>query len=113
MPWNFGMMERRLILISTSRIEKITDEIEKMKGKITNLQARLRDLERQRTEMENADIIAVVRSMDITPDKLAAFIQMYKEQHNNDGGAVPNLPVTTAVFNEKTENVKEANLIED
>ena len=67
------------------RIQKISDEIEKLKRKITNNQTRLRDLERQKVELENADIVAAVRSIDVPPEDLSAFIQKLQNQ------AIPNL----------------------
>ncbi len=43
--------------------------------KITELQARQRELEKERLELENLDIIGLVRSMGLTPDQLAAIIK--------------------------------------
>ena len=73
-----------------SRIEKIGIEIEKLKDKIANNQTRLRDLERQKTELENAEIVAMVRGVDIAPDELRDFARMFKEQN---GGALPDTAV--------------------
>lgn len=50
------------------KIKKIDNEYEKNAAKITELQ------ERQR-ELENLDIIGMVRSMGLTPGQLAALIQ--------------------------------------
>ena len=73
------------------RIPKIADEIEKLKKKITEYQSRLRELERQKTELENADIVAMVRGVDIPPDQFAEFARMFKERQS--GCAVPDMPV--------------------
>ena len=70
------------------KIQKLADEIEKMKRKITEYQARLRDMERQKTELENADIIAMVRGVDIPPEQLAEFARMFIEKHS---GALPEM----------------------
>ena len=67
------------------RIEKITEDIAKLKRRIINSQTRLRDLERQKVELENADIIAAVRRIDVPPEEIAALIQKLQNQ------AVPNL----------------------
>ena len=75
------------------KVEKITAEIEKIRRKITSWQTRLRDLERQKVELENADIIAMVRGVDIPHDEFANFVQMFKQQQGNDG-FLPNIPVT-------------------
>ena len=71
------------------RIEKIKDEIEKIKVKMNKGQIRLRELEKQLTDLENADIVAAVRGIDIAPDQLAAFVQMFKDKQG--GGTIPNL----------------------
>lgn len=57
------------------KIEKLTKEIEKTRDKIAELQARQRDLEKQRTELENTDIVALVRSLNLSPQELAEFIK--------------------------------------
>lgn len=57
------------------RIAKITREIDKSKAKISEMQLRVKDLEAQKTELENMDIIALVRSLSMTPQELAEFIQ--------------------------------------
>ena len=73
------------------RIEKISAEIEKVKAKLSSHQARLRELERQKTEFENADILAMVRGMDVAPDEFAAFVRMFKAQQAKQAGALPDL----------------------
>ena len=57
------------------KIKKIDAEYEKNAAKITELQERQKELEKQRLELENTDIIGIVRSMGLTPDQLAALIQ--------------------------------------
>jgi predicted nucleic acid-binding Zn-ribbon protein len=86
------------------RVQKISDEIDKTKRKITEYQSRLRELERQKTELENADIIALVRSVDIPPDQFAEFARMFKERQ---GCAVPDLPAAVADTQEKEAEIKE------
>ena len=76
------------------RIQKITDDIAKRKRRIASDQARVRDLERQRTELENADIVAAVRGIDVPPEELAALIRKLQSQ------AVPHLDTEEACFEE-------------
>ena len=57
------------------KIKKIDTEYEKNAAKITKLQARQKELEAERLELENTDIIGLVRSMGLTPDQLAVLIQ--------------------------------------
>ena len=71
------------------KIQKLAEEIEKMKRKITEYQSRLRDMEHQKTELENADIIAMVRGVDIPPEQLAEFARVFMEKHV---GVLPELP---------------------
>ena len=57
------------------KIKKIDAEYEKNAAKITKLQERQKELEAERLELENTDIIGIVRSMGLTPDQLAALVQ--------------------------------------
>ena len=63
------------------RITKINGEIDKTRAKIAEFQARLRELERQKTEIENTEIVELVRGVDATPQELAAFIRAFREQN--------------------------------
>lgn len=62
------------------KIQRITDEIAKLKHKITTSQARLRDLEQQKIELENADIVATIRSLDVPPEELRMLIARLQAQ---------------------------------
>ena len=66
------------------KIKKIDSEYEKNAAKITELQERQRELEKQRLELENLDIIGMVRSMGLTPDQLAALIQGAKSNEKKE-----------------------------
>ena len=90
------------------KINKIEAEIVKTKAKVTEFTGRLRELERQKTELENAGIIALVRDMDILPDELTAYIKAFKA-HSGDGGAVlPTVPALAEATQNETENKEEA-----
>ena len=58
-----------------AKIKKINAEYEKNAAKIAELQARQKELDKQRTELENLDIVGIVRRMGVTPDELAALMQ--------------------------------------
>ena len=62
------------------KIAKINTEIDKTKAKIAEFQARLGELDRQKTEIENTEIVELVRGVDATPQELAAFIRAFREQ---------------------------------
>ena len=57
------------------KIERVNKDIEKTKVKLSEQQARLRELEKQRTELENMEIVDVVRGMDISLADLAAMLK--------------------------------------
>ena len=56
------------------KIKKINTEYQKNAAKIAELQGRQEELAKQRTELENLDIIGLVRGMGLDPDQLAALI---------------------------------------
>jgi len=61
--------------ILNAKIERVSKDIEKTKGKISEFQTRLRELEKQKTELENMDIVDVVRGMNISITDLAALLK--------------------------------------
>lgn len=83
---------------SMMKLERIIAEIEKTKDTISKQQARLRELEAQKTEVENLQIVQMVRALRMTPAELSAFLH----------GKPDNAPAATAdrLFSrqEDTEN---------
>ena len=61
-----------------AKFERIDKELERTKGKIAEFQAKYRELEKQRTELENTEIVSIVRSMDISLADLAAMLKTKK-----------------------------------
>lgn len=61
------------------KISKIETELEKTKKKISGLQDHVQELEQQKTELENTDIVGLVRDAGMTPQELAALIQAFHE----------------------------------
>lgn len=57
------------------RIQKVAAEIERVKEKLAAQQQRLRELEQQKTELENTEIVGVVRGLDVTPEELASLLR--------------------------------------
>ena len=57
------------------KIQKVVNEMDKTKAKIGELQAKLRELEKQKTDLENAEIVEAVRGMDISLADLAAMLK--------------------------------------
>ena len=62
----------------SAKIDKVCAEINKTKAKISDYQARLRELEKQKTELENIEIVELVRGVEASPAELAAFIKAFR-----------------------------------
>jgi len=71
--------------MAMTKRNKIQSEIEKARLKLIEQQARIRELEAKNTELENMEIVDIVRGMDIPLDDLAAVLQSLK------GGYTPTL----------------------
>ena len=82
------------------KIEKINIEIEKVEKRIANDKTRLRELNAQKKELENMEILAMVRKLGVGIGDLADFEKKFKEQ-TRQGNALPNL---TADNNGEFEN---------
>lgn len=55
-------------------------EIDKTKQKISEQQTKLRELEHQKTEIENTEIVELVRSMKMNTSELSIFLKAYREK---------------------------------
>ena len=75
------------------KIKAIDKDIEKTRSKISELQAHLKEQERRKIELENTDIISLVRSMSMSSDDLEQFMRTYTEQSGKT--PVPNNLNTT------------------
>jgi DNA repair exonuclease SbcCD ATPase subunit len=60
------------------KIQKIIKEIERTKAKIAELQALLPELEKQRTDLENLEVIKAYRAANVKPEDFTAFIEAYQ-----------------------------------
>ena len=65
----------RMITLATSKSAKIQAEIEKVKAKISEQQARLKELEQKKLEVENTEIVDIVRGLSISLDELPVLLQ--------------------------------------
>lgn len=72
-----------------NKIDRIDKEIEKTREKITEYQNRLKGLEAQKTEVENLQIVQLVRSMHLTPQELTAMLS---------GGGIPGIAAAPADY---------------
>ena len=57
------------------KINKLKAEKEKNIRKIAEMTARNEEIDKQVTELENLDIIGIVRENEVTPEQLAELIQ--------------------------------------
>ena len=82
-----------------NKLNKLQMEIDKIKQKITEQQAKLRELEQQKTEIENTEIVELVRSMKMNTGELSTFLKAYREKSD-----APILLPTTQEDNEHEKN---------
>lgn len=61
------------------KFKKIDAEYAKNTEKISTLQNRQKELEKQRRELENLDIVGLVRGMGMTAEELAALMKAARE----------------------------------
>ena len=65
-----------------NKLTKLQMEIDKIKQKISEQQTRLRELEHQKTEIENTEIVELVRSMKMNTSELSAFLKAYRGKND-------------------------------
>lgn len=63
-----------------NKLTKLQMEIEKTMQKISEQQTKLRELEHQKTEIENTEIVELVRSMKMNTSELSTFLKAYREK---------------------------------
>ena len=64
------------------KINKLKAEKEKNLRKISEMTARNDEIDKQVTELENLDIIGIVRENEVTPEQLAELIQSLRNGEN-------------------------------
>ena len=68
--------------MAVSRMARLENDILKTKAKIAEYQGKLKGLEQKRRDVENMEIVDIVRGLKIPLDQLAEFLQSIK-----NGGA--------------------------
>ena len=61
------------------KIPKLKAEKEKLLAKRASIDARCDAIDAQITELENTDIVGIVREMGVTPDELANLLKRMRE----------------------------------
>ncbi len=69
--------------MAISKSAKIQAEIEKVTAKINEQQTRLKELEQKKLEVENSEIVEIVRGMSVSLTDLPVLLQTIKS-----GGAL-------------------------
>ena len=64
--------------MTTPKAAKVQAEIDKARAKLAEQQNRIKELETKRTELENMEIVDIVRGLSIPLDELAATLQALK-----------------------------------
>ena len=72
-----------------AKIERVNKDIDKAKEKISEFQAKLKEMERQKTELENTEIVEAVRSMDISFADLAELLKVARASAPTSGHVGP------------------------
>ena len=67
------------------KINKLKAEREKNLRRISEMTARNDEIDKQVIELENLDIIGIVRENEVTPEQLAELIQSLKKEGNVNG----------------------------
>ena len=86
-----------------AKIERVCKDIQKTKEKINEFQTKLRELEKQKTELENLEIVDSVRGMDISLTDLAALLKAAKTGSATSGQLDPKSAVTAQTEKEEIE----------
>ena len=84
--------------MSNAKMERLDREIAKTREKISELQKKLRDLSLQKTEVENLEIVQLVRAVRMTPQELSALLS---------GGAIPGMTPIPEKYEEQEETEHE------
>jgi len=81
----------------TNKIQKYNAERQKNSAKISKLQSRNRELDRLITEAENTEIVALMRSENISLEDFATIIKAFRDK----SGAPLIMPTQEVLDNEE------------
>jgi hypothetical protein len=98
--------------MTNPKIEKVKAEIEKAKAKISEYTAKLRSLERQKINLENEQIVALIRSERISDAEFAALMKSFNKNYNDDSEETETYIEEPAFAATKTKK-QEVNLYEE
>ena len=94
--------------MALSKSAKVKVEIEKAREKLAEQQARVKELENKHTELENIEIVEIVRGMSISLTDLPAFLHTAKNGAATSGQLGPKLnPFTASLESESMDKEDE------
>ena len=67
-------------MVTNPKIIKVNAAIDKTKEQIAELQAKLKDLEKQKTQLENDEIVAMFRREKLNEDEFAVLLQAGRQK---------------------------------
>ena len=93
------------------KIKKLRADVGKNKARIAELQAQNKEMEKQIRELENIDIVGMVREQGLTPEQLAELLHSLKSRPGGtEQASVPHeQEQETAMEESKEENPVEQN----
>lgn len=71
------------------RLDRLRGEVERLKKKVEDDKNRLKAAEQRLKNAENAQIIADVGALNLSPEQLAQFLQMVQQGETGRGSNVP------------------------
>jgi len=89
--------------MTNPKIERVKSDIEKTKAKISVHQAKLRDLEREKTRLENEQIIALVRGEKISDAELSTLMKSIRKEDTTDALADATAAAIESTQQEETQ----------
>jgi len=66
----------------TKKLIKVDESIERTKARISELQQTLRQLEQEKNDLENIEIVGIVRKSDISIEQLSEMIKLFKTSND-------------------------------
>lgn len=89
-------------------LKKVNNEITKIESQIELLQTRLRDLKAQRTQLENAEMIAAIRNANFNAEDMLAVIQAIKNGDTDMATLLAANTNTTTTNSDESEEYENA-----
>ena len=92
--------------MTNPKIEKVKSDIVRTKTAIAEYQKKLRDLERQKTELENLEIIAIYRKENFSEDEFAELLRSQRKSKERQNEVLRDEKPETASTQEAYEGEK-------